>query len=196
MIAPSPRILRRVTRRDGSTWRLHKPVGFIDPFPWIPGTLPEKMVFAELAKRNIPFVFQADWFTEVTSKLDPEKRFAMLSIKGIVPDILLPLYKTVVEVQGEYWHSSPEAIRHDQAKFTVYRAYGYTVIPMWEGDILANVAAQVDRIPGVSSGPRGDFKLGDDVGLGAGTVAAANRARAKPKAPEIRRRVRRGRRRS
>jgi len=192
---PSPRILRRTDRRDGTSWRLHKPVYFIDPYPWIPGTLPEKMVVAELAKRGVPFVFQADWFTEVTSKVEPEKRFALLSIKKIAPDVLLPQHRAVIEVQGEYWHTSPEAMDHDKAKFEVYRAYGFAVIPMMETDIYANVAQQVDRIPGIATGPHGKWRVGENIGLGAGTVAAGNRARARPRAPELRRRVRRGRRR-
>ena len=109
----SPRILVRKTRRDGSTWRVHKSVTFIDPYPWIPGTLPEKMVYAELSKRNVPFIFQADWFEEVTSKMDPEDRFALVQIHEIAPDFLLPAFKTVIEVQGEYFHSQPDTMAHD-----------------------------------------------------------------------------------
>ena len=34
---------------------------WIDPFPHIHGTLPEKMVYAELSKRGIPFLFLNDF---------------------------------------------------------------------------------------------------------------------------------------
>lgn len=195
-MSASPRILlRRERRKDPVQWRLHKSPTFIDPYPEIPGTLPEKMCFAELAKRHIPFTFQADWFVEVTSKLEPERRFALLGANNIVPDILLPIHKIVIEVQGEYWHSAPDQIEHDRMKFAIYRTFGYQVYPLFEADILRDVAGQIDKIPSLANGPTGAFKLGTQIGLGANSVAAANRARAKPKTPTLRRRVARGRRR-
>lgn len=193
-----PRILvRRERRKDPVKWKLHKAPSFIDPFPYIPGTLPEKMVFAELAKRNVPFVFQADWFTEVTSKVDPEQRFALLASQDVRPDFLLPQHKVVIEVQGEYWHAQPDQIQRDAIKRYIYThtGLGYKVYELWDFDIIAGVADEIDKIDGINSGPRGGFRLGPNVGLGASSVAIANQKRARPKPPGLRRRVRRGRRR-
>lgn len=49
--------VRRHRRQSPGHFRLHKPQ-WIDPYPWIDGTNPEKRIFAALMQKHIYFVFQ------------------------------------------------------------------------------------------------------------------------------------------
>jgi len=51
--------VRRTRRAENRNFRLKKPV-WIDPYPAIPGTEPEKRLFEALIRRHIYFIFQGD----------------------------------------------------------------------------------------------------------------------------------------
>lgn len=104
--------------------------GFIDPFGAKQGTEPERVVYYELSKRNIPFYFQ----TEVDFNLPEIGVF-----KKYRPDFVLFNDKTIIEVQGSYWHSRKEAQEADAYKFAVYATLGYKVLIWWDYDIMSRV---------------------------------------------------------
>lgn len=184
---PGSSLFRRERRSAPINWRLFQ-TRWIDPFPEVPGTLPEKMVVAELAKRNVQFIFQADFSQHVLSQFPPAYRTVMLSegYLDIRTDILLPLYKVAIEVQGEYWHSIPEGIARDEQKGRIYTALemilGWQVYWLWEDDILADVVGQVDRITQIPAHPEfeGKWVIGDVRDDTAG-LASRNRKRARPR---------------
>jgi G:T-mismatch repair DNA endonuclease (very short patch repair protein) len=104
--------------------------GFVDPFPDIPGTLPEKILYAALVKRNIPFEFQESVRARIPEiKLDNTYR----------PDFILPDAKIIIEVQGAYWHSMPGRIDSDSFRAAVLQYLGYKVLFWWDYDILRNI---------------------------------------------------------
>lgn len=186
------RLLFRDHRRaHGVEFRVRK-AAWVDPYPWINGTVPEKMVFAELARRHIPFTFQADGL--------PDEAYRQMAIGlgdyQVRPDILLPEYHAVIEVQGDYFHSTPDGLARDQVKFEVYRLLGYQVYPIFEREILRSVAAEIDRVlpffrlPVARTGRHDVGVIADDTAA----LRARNKRRARPPAYTLKRRVRRGRR--
>lgn len=118
-------------KRYARNWR-----GFVDPYPEVLGTMPEKIVYARLTLMRIPFMFQS------TLRVD-------IPIIGLVkdyrPDFILPDAKTVIEVQGSYWHSMPTAIEADSYKYALYQAMGYKVLIWWDYEIETNLDALFRR---------------------------------------------------
>lgn len=53
-------------------------------------------------------------------------------------DFYLPAYKTVVEVDGEYWHNYPYGTEADKAREAELEEHGYTVLRYWANDVLHN----------------------------------------------------------
>ena len=103
---------------------------WIDPFPTIMGTRPEKMVYAQLAYRGINFYFQSMVLVNLP----------LLQIsKEYRPDFVLPDQKIIIEVQGVYFHSKPESIESDAYKQALYNLMGYTVLAWWDYEIEANI---------------------------------------------------------
>lgn len=103
-----------------------------DPFPWVHGTLPEKMVYAELSRRGIPFLFLNDVRFQI-----PEIEFD----KSYQADFVIPHLKLIIEVQGSYWHSMEKTIESDAVKFAIYEIGGYRVLPWWDYDIYERLQA-------------------------------------------------------
>lgn len=103
---------------------------WLDPFPTVHGTRPEKMVYAALSARRIRFYFLNDIMTSVP-ELDIFKEYQA--------DFILPDHKIIIEVQGAYWHSKPETVEADAFKFAMYQTMGYTVLAWWDYDIESNV---------------------------------------------------------
>lgn len=108
----------RKTRIRSRSW--------IDPFPLGFGTLPEKMVYAELSRRQIPFLYLND----IRFKI-PEISFD----KTYQADFVLPSLKIIIEVNGAYWHSMEKTIESDAFKYSIYQVSGYTILPWWDYDI-------------------------------------------------------------
>lgn len=100
---------------------------WVDPFPLGFGTLPEKMVYAELTRRNIPFLYLNDMNFVI-----PEIGFN----KWYQADFVIPSLHIIIEVQGAYWHSKPEALEADAFKLAVYESTGWKAFAWWDYDIL------------------------------------------------------------
>lgn len=114
--------LKQYSVRGGKKW--------IDPYPQIHGTYPEKIVYAELSARGIPFYFLNQFATSI-----PELNI----FKEYQADFWLPNQKIIIEVQGFFWHTKPGAIESDAFKFAMYEAMGYKPLAWWDFDIIANV---------------------------------------------------------
>lgn len=105
-------------------FRLHKPP-WVDPFPGIPGTEPEKRVFAALVQRRIFFIFQGQ-IPELQRGL-----YVTLAIPGFKPDFILPQYRVIIDPFSPYHHTLPDAIDRDARKFALYTALGYKFYFPW-----------------------------------------------------------------
>jgi len=118
-------------------WDQRVPVPrWIDPFPWIQGSSIEKMVMAELVRRNIYF------------EHTPQRN----NLGGFVdptwePDFLLPQYKIWIEIQGAYFHSLPGAMERDALRFAMIEAAGWKPIYWWEDDIRMRLMDIMDAVP-------------------------------------------------
>ena len=124
-------------------YRVTRTFVWIDPYPEIPGTKPEKMVYAELMRRGIPFHFQ-EWFHIVSD---------IYIIEGdswYKPDFIIPELKMIIEVQGAYWHTKPDQIEKDSYKYALYeQVMGYKVVLWWDYDIEARLQSLFEGEPGL-----------------------------------------------
>lgn len=103
---------------------------WVDPFPEIHGTLPEKMVYAELSRRGIPFLFLNDIHMQIPDiNLD----------KWYQADFIIPSARIIIEVQGAFWHSKPATVEADAYKLALYEVSGYTALAWWDYDILSRL---------------------------------------------------------
>ena len=103
---------------------------WVDPYPNVHGTLPEKMVYAELSARGIPFLFLND-IRFTIPEIDFDKTYQA--------DFVIERHKLIIEVQGAHWHSMEKTIESDAFKFAIYQVKGYTVLPWWDYDILSRL---------------------------------------------------------
>lgn len=115
-----------VRRRRGERhFRLHKPE-WVDPFSQIPGTEPEKRIFAELVLRlHIFFIFQGQ-IPELQKGL-----YVTMAVPGYKPDFILPEYKIIIDPFSPFHHSLPGAAERDARKIALYTALGYKVYHPW-----------------------------------------------------------------
>jgi hypothetical protein len=67
-------------------------------------------------------------------------------IAGFVPDFIHKEENWIIEVNGDYWHSFPEAREKDERKKRVYEKCGYKVLEIWESEFRANSMAVVDKV--------------------------------------------------
>lgn len=117
-------------KRPQTKRRLVRQWQFIDPFPGIHGTLPEKMVYAELTRLGIPFYFLNDIRFQF-----PDIEFD----KEFQADFVIPSIKLIIEVQGAHWHSMAKTIEADAYKFAIYETGGYKVLAWWDYDIISRL---------------------------------------------------------
>lgn len=114
----------RRTRRSESPFRLHKAT-WIDPFPSIPGTEPEKRIFAALVQRRVFFIFQGQ-IPELERGL-----YSTFAIPGYKPDFILPQYRLILDPFSPYHHTLPGAVERDAKKFVTYTSLGYKFYYPW-----------------------------------------------------------------
>lgn len=114
----------RVRQRVYTQWH--------DPYPNVHGTLPEKMVYAALSARRIPFLFLNDLNFKIP-EIDFDKSFQA--------DFVIPSLKLIIEVQGAYFHSMPKTQEADAFKFAIYEYAGYRPLAWWDFDIIRDVNA-------------------------------------------------------
>ena len=178
--------IRRRRRQEPVKWRLHKP-RWVDPYPWIPGTEPEKRVFAVLVRMGIFFVFQGQ-VAELTKGF-----YVTLAIPGYKPDFIIPHKKVIIDPFSEFHHSLPEAVERDIQKIALYTALGYTYYHPWAGEVNKNAQQVVSEMAALFGPDKAEltpkqkqlarspgYELGPFLGAGANSVAAANRRRTKP----------------
>jgi hypothetical protein len=177
----------RITRRLGRSPRRYKLVKprWIDPYPWIPGTVPEKMIFAELVRRHIYFVFHGtpDDFAEADILA-----FYAPTLHDF--DFLLPEWQVVIDPYSEFHHSQPDTVQRDITRRVVLLAQGWKYYTPWAHEVVADAGKVVDQITELHTAPthklsekdqqakreRG-YRLGAALGTGAFAVGIANRRR-------------------
>lgn len=186
--------VRRHRRKRPTKFRLHK-VEWVDPFPDIAGTKPEKMIFAELVARRIYFIYQGDWpVADRAISVLAQARF-------FKPDFIVPEWKVIFDPFSDYFHSKPEAIKSDYYKSMDYTGKGYEFVTSWSTEVEAKGGSwavnQSSRILGPPIQPLQDaadiywkrvqgYRLGPNVGLGASSVGIVNHRRARQKSPLLR----------
>ena len=111
---------------------------FVDPFPFIHGTVPEKMVYAALSRYGIPFLFLNDLNFNI-----PDLDFS----KTYQADFIIPSAQLIIEVQGAYFHSMPKTIESDAFKFAIYEVSGYKALAWWDYDIYERLDALIMAEP-------------------------------------------------
>ena len=97
-----------------------------------------------------------------TSKL--EERFSdLLNKKGIdhkrhvqigpyEVDILIGK-RLVIELNGDYWHSLPEAIERDKKRNEWIRSLGYRVLVIWESEFYDDPSYCIRKVQNIKEGP-------------------------------------------
>lgn len=143
------RIIDRRRKKGGTKRRLEKRNRtrvvygqFIDHYPNVFGTLPEKIVYRELLLRKIPFKYQT-WMRVQVPEIGIDKYY--------LPDFWLPNDKIIIEVQGYYWHSTPEAIEKDALKAALWQSKGFKVIHWWDFDIEERIHELIAAVPELAS---------------------------------------------
>lgn len=111
-------------------YRVRGETGFVDRFPLGFGTLPEKILYDALSRRNIPFYYLND-----IELIVPEIQFDQF----FQADFILPNQRVIIEVQGAHWHSMPKTIEADALKHALYMQTGWRPLAWWDFDILNNI---------------------------------------------------------
>lgn len=112
--------------------------GFIDYYPDLLATRPEKHMFQALVERRINFYFAPYWgdFPFTPDKTEKAR-----------PDFLLPDYKIVIEVLSTYWHSRWGVPARDAVRHALYVASGFTVYYFTDEEVFNDVNACLDSVP-------------------------------------------------
>ena len=182
-------LTRRDRRANGIQFGLHTP-RFVFPYPWIPATGPERLVFTELVRRHIFFHFQIPLMDAVPAS----RGYVQLNQKPYRADFLIPSLKYVLDPWDDWHHSLGTQPQDDAEKLAVYQAFGYRTFHVWASELQKNgVSWWFAQIPGLEPSKRGGFELHDVQNDSAG-IQALNRSRAVHKAPTLRTRRGRGRR--
>lgn len=134
---------QRVPQSDQKEYRYYQPQ-FYDPYWFIQGSVPEKMVMAELVRRGIyfqhtPQTNPVEWggLKEI-AKSDPTKWEA---------DFLFPQWKIWLEVQGAYFHTMPGVPEKEALRFALIEAAGWRPIFWWDYDIESRLPELMDSVP-------------------------------------------------
>lgn len=184
--------VRRKRRAARGRFLIRKPV-WIDPYPQIPGTEPEKRIFAALIGRRAYFIYQ-DWLPEVY-----EGRAAGLVMPRFIADFILPQWRVIIDPFSDYHHMLPDQVERDAIKAVFYTSLGYTFYHPWASEVeAAGGAAIVANVPELQLPPihplpakelpfvPQGYRLGPYVGAGATGVAVANRRRRRAPALALR----------
>lgn len=125
---------------------------FYDPFFFVQGSMPEKMVMKELVRRGIyfehtPQTNDINWgnLKEVATS-DPSKWEA---------DFLFPQFKIWLEVQGAYFHTLPGVPEREALRFVIIEKAGWRPIYWWDYDIETRLIELMDSVPEFYRPPSG-----------------------------------------
>jgi hypothetical protein len=120
---PTARVQSRRHRRQGrGKFRLRVPA-WVDPYPAVEGTDPEKRIFAALIQRRIYFVYHGG-SPPLAHKILPGEQDHDV-------DFLLPEYRVIIDPFDPYGHSQPESVTRDARKRALFAAAGYVTYYMW-----------------------------------------------------------------
>lgn len=109
---------------------------WVDPWWFINGSEPEKMVMAELARRGIYFQFREP-SNDLGGYVDPTWE----------ADIKCPQHKIWIEVQGAYYHTLPGQLKSDAIRYAAIKMAGWTPLFWWEWDIRSRLNELMDEVP-------------------------------------------------
>jgi hypothetical protein len=134
---------QRVPHSDDKSYRFYKPQWY-DPYFFIQGSVPEKMVMKELVRRGIYF--------EHTPQTNPVQWGALAQVANSnptnwEPDFLFPQFKIWLEVQGAYFHTLPGIPEKEALRFALIEAAGWRPIYWWDYDIEARLPELMDSVP-------------------------------------------------
>jgi hypothetical protein len=115
---------------------------FIDYWIDMPATIPEKMVFSALVRRELNFYFS--WYLGDIPFTPEGERYR--------PDFILPDYHIIIEVFGTYWHTRPGMYEHDAVKAGLLLALGWKTYVLTDYQILIGVDAALMTIPELAYG--------------------------------------------
>lgn len=118
--------VRRSRSQTRRKLRLHKP-RWVDPYPQIPGTEPEKRIFSALVQRGIYFVYQE----AVPEAAEHDGFYISARPMDYVPDFVLPEYRVIIDPFSPFHHSLPKAIDADVRKIALHMALGYRYYHPW-----------------------------------------------------------------
>ena len=137
--------VRRTRRQARGKFKLLKP-HWIDPYPHIPGTEPEKRIFQALRMRNIYFIFQGQVpeltpggmgidlrksLNKQTIKAGGRVTSVTLGLIAYIPDFVLPEYKLIIDPFSPFHHSQEESVERDVRKVSLYNTLGYNYYHPW-----------------------------------------------------------------
>ena len=125
---------------------------FYDPYFFVQGSLPEKMVMKELVRRGIYF--------EHTPQTNPIEWGMLKSVATSDPskweaDFLFPQFKIWLEVQGAYFHTLPGVPEKEALRFAIIEAAGWRPIYWWDYDIETRLIDLMDAVPEFKNPPSG-----------------------------------------
>lgn len=143
--ANAPTDPTKIRERAKTSYKVRRTDVWIDPYPTVPGTKPEKMVYARLTQLGIPFQFQ-EWL-DINIK-------GLASNKWYRPDFMLPDVKIIIQVQGTYWHTQPDRIVQDSFEAALFELAGWKVLFWWDYDIYSHLDDLIAASP-VAAAPRG-----------------------------------------
>ena len=123
---PNARIkTRRDRRKTPGKYRLRKP-RWIDPYPHIAGTEPEKRVFEMLHLMRIYFIFQGQ-----VPEFEKGHPLFFLNQPNYKPDFILPEYRVIIDPFSPFHHSQEESAARDRIKIPTFGIAGYGYYHPW-----------------------------------------------------------------
>jgi hypothetical protein len=134
---------QRVPQDEHTDYFYYQPQ-FYDPYFFVQGSVPEKMVMKELVRRGIYF--------EHTPQTNPVEWGALKEVAKSDPtkweaDFLFPQWKIWLEVQGAYFHTMPGTPEKEALRFALIEAAGWRPIYWWDYDIEARLPELMDAVP-------------------------------------------------
>lgn len=161
-------------RQGGRKWYGNTRPPYLDYFPHIDGTRPEKIIFNELARRRINFYFSV-YFGDIPFTTDSSERYR--------PDFLLPDYNIIIDIQGVYWHTRPGKYESDYFRAALLEGAGWKIYLLTDLEIVDNPLGVLDQIPELRSPhTHGDQRILGDARNGFNPVAPiVSRIKERPK---------------
>lgn len=146
------RLIRRVKplttaqkKKRADKYQVSRSGVWIDKYPEVQGTRPEKMIYNELMARGIPFEFQQYIKIEgIDLETDPWYR----------PDFILREQKIIIEANGAYWHIKDSQVEADAFKYALYEMMGWKVIVWWDYEIEDHLKDLFDKEPALAWRPK------------------------------------------